>query len=72
MKKTIELDENDWGQIVDGLTCRAEQYEQTARCHEAGFADGVIVEVRDAEEARSIAGCYQEIIEKIAEQLRDK
>jgi len=28
-KKVKKSDNNDWGQIIDGLTCRAEQYEHT-------------------------------------------
>jgi hypothetical protein len=67
----VELDEIEWGQIIDGLTCRAEQYELTAQYHETGFADGDILEARDADEARSIAGFYREIIKTIRSQLRD-
>ncbi len=80
MKKTVELESSDpcvaiklcrtsWGQIIDGLTCRAEQYELTAQYHERGFAGGDILEVRDADEARAIAAHYWELIEKIQKQL---
>ena len=71
MKKTIALDDNDWGQVIDGLTCRAEQYELTAQYHETGFADGDILEVRDANEARNLANWYRRIVEEIRRQLRD-
>ena len=71
MKKIIELDDHDWWQVVDGLTCRAEQYELTAQYHDTGFADGDILEVRDVREAKNIAGHYRQIIKKIREQLRD-
>lgn len=67
MKKnvTIELEENDWGQIVDGLTCRAEEYERTAQYHETGFADDYILETRDAAEARNFAEWYQRLAGEI-------
>jgi hypothetical protein len=69
--KTIELERVDWGQILDGLTCRAEQYELTAQYHEIGFADGDILEASSAHEANAIATHYREIIEKIREQLNN-
>ena len=69
MKKSIELDENDWGQIMDGLICRAEDYERTARYHETGFADDLIIEVRDAGEARNLANWYRRMAEDIRGQL---
>ena len=65
MKKTIELDTQDWGQVIDGLAARAEQYELTAEYYETGSVDGNILEVRDAEEACSIAASYRRIIEKM-------
>jgi len=68
MKKAIELEDNDWWQVVDGLTCRAEQYDSTAQYHETGIADGDILEVRDAREAKNIAAHYREIVDKIREQ----
>ena len=69
--KTVGLDLVDWGQVIDGLTCWAEQYELTAQYYETGFADGDILEVRDAHEAKNIAAHYREIIGKIRGQLRD-
>ena len=65
----ITLEENDWGQIIDGLTYRAEQYELTAECHEGGSVDGEILEVRDAAEARELARCYHQLVEQIRGQL---
>ena len=70
--KKVELNEVDWGQILDGVTCRAEQYELTAQYHETGLADGDILEVRDADEAKNIAAHYREIIGKITEQLKNE
>ena len=68
---TITLDENDWGQIIDGLTCRAEQCEWTAQYHECGYVDEDILEVRDADEARNLAEWYRRLVEQIRSQLRD-
>ena len=59
----------EWGQIIDGLTYRAEDYERTAQFHETGFADDLILEVRDAAEARNLANWYRRIVEEIREQL---
>ena len=74
MKKMIKiaLEENDWGQILDGLICRAEQYELTAQYHEAGIADGSVLDVRDADEARNLADWYRRIVEDLRRQLRDE
>ena len=71
MNKTVELDDVNWGQIIDGLTCRAEQYELTAQYHEIGFADGDILEANSAYEANAIAEHYREIIRKIRDQLNN-
>ncbi len=68
MNKPITLDDNDWGQIIDGLTCRAELYEETVRYYETGQADGGIAEVSDAEEARELAAKYRSIIDQIQSQ----
>jgi len=73
MKKkiTIELESIEWSQIIDGLTCRAEQYELTAQYHECGYVDEDILEVRDADEARNLAEWYRRLVEQIRSQLRD-
>ncbi len=55
MKAAIELDDDEWGQIVDGLTCRAMLYEETVVYYEGGIPDGEIAEVSDVEEARALA-----------------
>ena len=65
MKIMVVLDDNDWGQILDGLRCRAETYEETARYHEKGHAESEIAEVRDENEARKLADLYRNIIGKI-------
>jgi hypothetical protein len=71
-KVTIELEDNDWGQILDGLTCRAEQYELTAEYYEGGYVDDEVFIVRDAEEARNLAEWCRRLIEQIRKQLRDE
>ncbi|RKX45032.1 MAG: hypothetical protein DRP64_05405 [Verrucomicrobia bacterium] len=70
-KITITLEDNDWGQIIDGLACRAEQYELTVQYHEPGYAEDYILEVRDADEARNLAEWYRRLVEQIRKQLRD-
>lgn len=68
MKTKIELDDNDWGQIIDGLECRAEQYEKTVRYFESGESNGEIEEVSGVDEAREQAETYRAIIAKIQRQ----
>jgi len=70
--KSVKLETVEWGQIIDGLTCRAEQYELTAQYHETGYADGETLEARSANEALSIAEFYRKSIEKIRKQLRNE
>jgi hypothetical protein len=69
--KTVELETAEWGQVLDGLTCRAEQYELTVQYYETGVADGEILEVSHGHEARYIAEFYRSIIAKIEQQLRN-
>lgn len=69
MEKTVKLDEGAWGQIIDGLTCRAELYENAIQYYETGSCEGEIAEVRDKDEAQALANWYREIIEKIQKQL---
>ena len=69
MKIAVVLDDNEWGQILDGLRCRAETYEETVRYHESGHAESEIAEVRDANEARELADSYRNIIGKIERML---
>lgn len=64
---SIALSRADLGQIRDGLSCRAEDWEQTAIYHESGGMEGgePLLECRNAEEARGIMAHYQDIIRKI-------
>lgn len=68
MKTTIELEKSDWGQVINGLECRAGQYEKTVRYFESGEINGEIEEVSGIEEARELADTYRAIIEKIQRQ----
>ncbi len=69
----IELDEHDWGQLLDGLECRAEswrrnaEYLRTEEMPEGEFF--VIEEHSDEEEAEEIAARYKEIIKNIRSQM---
>ena len=67
--KNVELNEVEWGQVLDGLTCRVALYEETVGYYELGVSYGRIAEVRDADEARTILNYYREIIGKIEKQL---
>ena len=69
MKKKVELNEVEWGQVLDGLACRIALYEETVGYYEHGVSYGHIAEVRDADEARAILTYYQEIIQKLEKQL---
>ena len=69
MKISIALEESDWGQIIDGLRCRAETYQETVRYYESGYAESEIAEVRDVDEARELADLYQNIVGKIENAL---
>ena len=73
MKKfQVSLDERDWGQILDGLRCRLEAYEETVRYFESGYAESEIEEVRDVTEAQSLATTYRGLIHKIEKSLAAK
>ena len=63
----LELDENDLGQLMDGLEQRAESWERTAGYLRSGFLDGdeVIEECSDPREADSIAAHYRSILQKL-------
>lgn len=69
---SIMLEKNDWGQVLDGLTCRAEQYELTAKYHDGDSVEEAILEVRDAAEARDLAEEYRRLSEQIRGQLQTK
>lgn len=57
MKIAVVMDDNEWGQILDGLRCRVETYEETVRYYETGYAESEIAEVRDGDEARKWLIC---------------
>jgi len=67
-KLTIELDDFDWGQVLDGLEARAVIWERTGEHHRTGNADVLIEECCDELEAEKIAAHYRSIIMKIREQ----
>ena len=69
----LKLPRNHVGHILDGLRCREQAYRDTAEYLETGrppAPDFAIEEVRDTEEARSLAEFYREIIESVEQQLR--
>lgn len=68
MKTKIQLEDADWGQVIDGLTCRAELYEETVDYYETGVTYGNTAEVSGVEEARSLATLYRSLIAKIQRQ----
>jgi hypothetical protein len=69
----IELDEQEWGQLLDGLECRAESWRRTAEyLRTEELPDGeffVIEECRDEDEAEELAACYDGIIRNIKSQM---
>jgi hypothetical protein len=69
---TIRLEENDLGQLLDGLRSRSESWHDTAEYLESGSSprdDFIVEECSDAEEARMIAENYDRIISHIAAQM---
>jgi hypothetical protein len=70
MKKAVELSGHDWGQVLDGLCCRLELYEQTVQYFKTGEAEGEIAEVRGVDEAENMAEIYRDLISKIQTELR--
>lgn len=75
MNKTysLELDDFDLDQLLDGLESRAEAWERTADYHRTGESpvDFVVEECNNADEADAIANHYRSILTKIRDQ-RDK
>ena len=69
----IELDEQDWGQLLDGLEIRAESWRRTAEYLRTGvMPDGelfLIEECGDEEEADEVATHYEAIITSIQKQM---
>ena len=72
MQKTfsIELDDCDLGQLLDGLEARAVAWEKTAEYHRTGEspADFIVEECNGADEAENISAHYRSIISKIQKQ----
>ena len=71
---TLMLPRNFVGQMLDGLCCREQSYRDTAEYLEHGVTPDpgstfIIEEVKDAEEARTLAGFYREVIEEVDGQL---
>lgn len=69
MKKKVELDEIEWGQVLDGLACRVTLYEETVGYYKHGVSYGHIAEVNGVEEAQAILRYYRRIIRNIKNQL---
>jgi hypothetical protein len=69
MSKTyvLQLDDNDVGQLLDGLETRAVAWSKTADYHHTGESppDFIVEECNDADEANRIATYYRSIIAKI-------
>ncbi len=69
----IELDEQDWGQLLDGLEIRAESWRRTAQYLRTGdMPDGelfLIEECDGEEEAEEVAAHYEAIITNIQKQM---
>lgn len=67
----VTLDENDLGQILDGLRCRQESWANTAEYLRSGYSPGdtPIEECSDGREAQRIADHYSQIIKTIEKQL---
>jgi hypothetical protein len=72
----IELDAHEWGQLLDGLECRAESWRRTAEyLRTEEMPDGelfVIEECSDMEEANGIAACYEAIVKNIQIQMEEQ
>lgn len=72
---TFTLNENDVGQLLDGLAIRAESWERTADYPNDGWIpEGdifVIEDCREPTEADAIAKRYRSIIKKIERQMKN-
>jgi hypothetical protein len=76
MSKTyvLRLDDNDVGQLLDGLEARAVAWTKTADYHRTGESppDFIVEECNDANEANGIATHYRSIIAKIQKQQAEQ
>ncbi len=74
-KYTFTLDENDVGQLLDGLSIRSESWEKTADyLRDGSMPEGGIFIIEDCSEpteADAIAEHYRSIIKKIERQIKD-
>jgi len=68
-KPKVELNRQEWGQVLDGLTCRVALYEETVGYYKYGVSYGHIAEVNGVEEAQAILRYYRRIIRNIKNQL---
>jgi hypothetical protein len=72
----IELDENEWGQVLDGLVVRAESWRRTAEFMKTWEMPAgelfVIEECGDSEEADEIAVRYEVMIQNIQRQMQEQ
>lgn len=69
----IEMDEDDWGQLLDGLEIRAESWRRTAgylRTGETPVGEPFMIEeCSDEDEAEELAARYESIIKSIQTQM---
>jgi len=68
-KPKVELNEQEWGQVLDGLACRVALYEETVGYYKHGVSYGHIAEVNGVEEAQTILRYYRRIVRSIKKQL---
>jgi hypothetical protein len=74
-KFTIKLDSVDVGQLLDGLTSRAESWQKTADFLQTGYsADDSFIceECTDPDEATSIANHFATIAKSIERQVNEQ
>jgi len=72
---TLRLPRDFAGQMLDGLRCREDAYQQTAEYMEGGYISDetfVCEDVTDAAEARHLAQYYRDIISCIEQQLGEQ
>lgn len=70
---TIRLEQNDLGQLLDGLRSRSQAWHDTAEYLESGYIprdDFIIEECNNAEEAHAIGAHFDRIITTIKAQLK--
>ncbi len=67
---SLKLNENDLGQIIDGLEARAAAWEKTEEYLRTNNSprDFIVEECNNADEARSLARNYRSIIANITNQ----